>query len=76
MWLKNRIISNSFILLSILFFSCEKELTPCECGRNLSKNFNEIDQGLEVKCEDYILKLSETQRKSWNKAVLNCTSEK
>ena len=59
-----------------LLFSCKQDLTPCECGRNLSKNFNEIDQGLEVKCEDYILKLSETQRKYWNKAVLNCTSEK
>lgn len=73
---KNRIISNSFIVLSTLLFSCENELTPCECGRNLSKPLNDIDQDLELKCEDYVLKLGETQRKFWNKEVLDCTSVK
>ena len=76
MWSIKRIISFSFIFLSILLFSCEQELTPCECGRNLSKSFDEIDQDLEVKCEDYVLKLSNDQRKIWNKEVLDCTLEK
>ena len=76
MWSIKRIISFSFIFLSILIFSCEQELTPCECGRNLSKPFNKIDQELEVKCEDYVLKLSKEQRKIWNKDVLDCTSDK
>ena len=69
---------NTFLvaLLILLFFSCGKDLTPCECGRNLSKSFDEIDQDLEVKCEDYVLKLSNDQRKIWNKEVLDCTLEK
>jgi hypothetical protein len=70
--------TNTFLvaLLILLFFSCGKDLTPCECGRNLSKSFDEIDQDLEVKCEDYLLDLSKEQRNNWNKEVLNCTSEK
>jgi hypothetical protein len=62
--------------LTWLLFSCKQDLTPCECGRNLSKSFDEIDQDLEVKCEDYVLKLSNDQRKIWNKEVLDCTLEK
>jgi len=70
------IISYSFIFLSILFFSCGKKLTPCECGRNLSKSFDNIDQDLEVKCEEHVLELTKEKRKIWNKDVLDCTSNK
>jgi len=70
------IISYSFIFLSILLFSCGKKLTPCECGRNLSKSFDNIDQDLEVKCEEHVLELTKEKRKIWNKDVLDCTSNK
>ena len=70
------IILFSFSLLSILLFSCKKELTPCECGRNLSQPFHKIDQVLEVKCEEYVLKLRHNERRIWNKKVLDCTSDK
>lgn len=70
------IISYSFIFLSILLFSCGKKLTPCECGQNLSQPFDKIDQDLEVKCEEYVLKLSHNERRIWNKKVLDCTSYK
>jgi hypothetical protein len=76
MRLNNRIILHWFLFSSILFVSCERESTPCECGQNLSKPFGEIDQDLEAKCEEYVLKLSKDQRKIWNKQVLDCTSEK
>ena len=76
MWSISRINTLLVTFLTFLLFACGNELTPCECGRNLSKPFNKIDQELEVKCEDYVLKLSKEQRKIWNKDVLDCTSDK
>ena len=76
MHLNNRIILYWFLLSSILFVSCERQLNPCECGLNLSKPFDEIDLDLEVKCEEYVMKLSKDQRNIWNKDVLDCTSNK
>ena len=76
MRLKNSVIIFSFIFLSLLIVACERKLTPCECGKNLSKFYNEIDQVLEVKCEEYVLNLSNEERKTWNKDVLDCTSDK
>ncbi len=72
----NLLVSYTFIIIAILFFSCKKELAPCECGQNLSQPFDKIDQELEVKCEEYVLKLSHKERKIWNKKVLDCTSDK
>lgn len=64
------------VFLTLLLFACENKLTPCECGRNLSKSYEEINQDLEVKCEEYVLNLSNSKRKIWNKQVLDCTAVK
>jgi hypothetical protein len=76
MRLNNRIILHWFLFSSILFVSCEGQLTPCECGLNLSKPFDEIDQELELKCENHVLNMSVEKRKIWSKQVLDCTSDK
>lgn len=76
MWSNNWLKCYTFIFISIFLFSCKKELTPCECGRNLSQPFDKIDQDLEVKCEEYLLKLSYNERRIWNKKVLDSTSDK
>jgi hypothetical protein len=72
----SRINTLLLAFLTLLFFSCKNELTPCECGRNISNSYDDIDQELELKCENYILNLSVEKRKIWNKQVLDCTSDK
>jgi len=62
--------------LFFFLFSCKSEINPCECGENLMKSNNEIDEKLESKCEEYSMKLSSSKRKIWNKKMLDCTSIK
>jgi hypothetical protein len=61
--------------LMVIFTACESKITPCECGKNLMKSNDEIDEELETKCNDYVLSLSHKEQKSWNKKVLDCTSK-
>jgi hypothetical protein len=72
----SRINTLLLAFLTLLLFACKNELTPCECGRNISNSYDDIDQELELKCENYILNLSVEKRKIWNKQVLDCTSDK
>lgn len=71
----SRINTSCFIFLSFFFFACESKLTPCECGRNLSKSYSEVNQDLELRCREHVLNLSEKKREIWNKQVLDCTEE-
>lgn len=76
MWSISRINTLLVTFLTFLLFACGNELTPCECGRNISHSYEDIDQELEKKCENFVLHLNVEKRKTWNKKVLDCTSEK
>ena len=76
MWCNSRI--KVFLIVFFIFqlFSCERELNPCECGRNLTKSLGEIDEKLEFECEDHLLNLNPLERKKWNKRMLDCSEKK
>lgn len=64
-----------FFGLMVVFTACESKLTPCECGKNLMKSNDEIDEELETECNDFVYTLSQKEQKLWNKKVLDCTSK-
>lgn len=61
-------------LSCFLFFSCENEVSPCNCAENLRKINNGFDLELDEACDNQLDKLNDTEAKKWMDEMMNCKS--
>lgn len=61
-------------LFSLSLFSCENEVSPCNCAENLREINNDFDLELDEACDNQLDKLNETETKKWMDEMMDCKS--
>ncbi len=61
-------------LFCFLLFSCENEVSPCNCAENLRKINNGFDPELDEACDNHLDKLNHSEAKKWTDSMMNCKS--
>jgi hypothetical protein len=66
-----------FIIVTLfyfLLFSCESDVSPCNCAENLRKINIGFDLELDKACDNQLDQLNDTEAKKWMDEMMNCKS--
>ena len=62
------------LLICFSLFSCENEVSPCNCAENLRKINKGFDLELDEACDNQLDKLNAADAKKWMDEMMNCKS--